>query len=145
MKIDTITLSAIVYSTESREKVSMALSNLIPFEFEIMVSKARGHYGNPLEFLEVEIKKKREIKEFWNHFIESLGSEREILAEMLDEILDEEGVMRIRVEKQSAYLGKVRLAFGGDAIVIKVKIVTYPAKREKMMEFGRKLVVEGYD
>jgi len=30
---------------------------LFPFEFEIAVSKAKGHYGNPMEYLEVELTK----------------------------------------------------------------------------------------
>ncbi|MBE8539789.1 RNA-binding domain-containing protein [Geoglobus acetivorans] len=145
MKIDNIVLSAIVYSTEDPDKVSQALSNLIPFEFEILVSKATGHFGNPLEFLEVELKRKREIKEFWNNLVDRLGDQREVLVEFIEDVVDEEGVFHIRLNKQSAYLGNVELDFGGDSILVRAKLVTFPARREKIIDFARKIISEGYD
>ncbi|WP_457590849.1 RNA-binding domain-containing protein [Geoglobus sp.] len=145
MKIENITVSAIVYSTEDPEKVAQAISTLFPFEFEILASSATGHYGNPMKFLEVELKKKREIREFWNSLIEKLGDQREVLLEFVEDIVDEDGVLHIRVDKQAAYLGNVELSFGGDSIVIRAKLVTFPAKREKIIEFAEKILREGYD
>ncbi|MCD6493638.1 MAG: exosome subunit [Archaeoglobaceae archaeon] len=133
-KIEHITVSAVVYSTEDREKVGEAIATLFPFEFEILRSKAKGHYGNPLEFLEVEIKKKREIKEFWENLVNLLKDQKEIILNTLEDRLDEQNVLHLRIDKQKAYLGKVELIDGGDAIVVKVKVVTYPAKREKVIE-----------
>jgi len=43
------------------------------------------------------------------------------------------------VDKQKAYLGEVELASGGDAIAVKLKLVTFPSKREKIVEFAREL------
>ncbi len=145
MKIDGIVISAICYSTEDPEKVAKAIEVLIPFEFDINVSKARGHYGNPIEFFEVELRKKREIREFWNHLILNLKDEKEILLEFLDDLIDEEGVLHIRIDKQSAYLGKIELSTGSDSIMVRVKLVTYPFKREKILEFAKKIIAEGYD
>lgn len=145
MKIENITVSAIVYSTEDPEKVAQALSTLFPFEFEILASNATGHYGNPMKFLEVELKKKKEIREFWNHLIEKLGEQKDVLLEFVEDIVDDDGVLHIRVDKQSAYLGDVELSFGGDSIVIRAKLVTFPAKREKILQFAEKILKEGYD
>ena len=145
MKIDGIVVSAICYSTENPEKVARAIETLVPFEFEFEMSKATGHYGNPIEFFEVELRKKREIREFWNHFISALGEEKEILLEFLDELIDEDGVLHLRIDKQSSYLGKVEMSTGGDSVMVRVKLVTYPFKREKILEFARKIIVEGYD
>lgn len=145
MKIDSIIVSAIVYSTEDPEKVGEAIATLFPFEFEIQVSRAKGHYGNPIMFLEVELKKKREIKEFWNHFLNLLGDQRNVLIEFVEDLIDENGVLHIRIDKQQAYLGKCELAFGGDCIAIRVKLVAFPSKREKLIEFAKKILSEGYD
>ncbi len=145
MKIDGIIISAICYSTEDPEKVARAIETLIPFEFEIKASNATGHYGNPIKFLEVELRKKREIKTFWNHLMEKLNEEREILLEFIEELVDEDGVLYIRIDKQSAYLGKVELAGTSDSIMVRIKLVTYPFRREKILEFARKIVAEGYD
>ncbi|RLI79533.1 exosome subunit [Archaeoglobales archaeon] len=134
VKMERITVSAVVHSTENREKVGEAIATLFPFEFEIFTSKAKGHYGNPLEFLEVEIKKKKEIKEFWDNLMNLLGNQREMILNTVEEKLDEQNVLHLRIDKQKAYLGDVELIEGGDAIVVKAKIVTYPAKREKVIE-----------
>jgi RNA binding exosome subunit len=137
-KIEWIKVSAVVHSTESREKVSHAIATLFPFEFEIQVSKASGHYGNPLEFLEVELKNSAEIKSFWKNFVELLAANREILLNTLEERLDAQNVLHIRLDKQKAYLGQIELS-NVDPIAVKVKLVVYPAKREKALEFAREI------
>jgi len=144
MKIERIVVSAVVYTTEDREKVGEAMATLFPFEFEIAVTHAKGHYGNPLQYLEVELTKKKEIKEFWNNLMNLLGDQRKILLNILDEKIDDQGVLHIRVDKQKAYLGEVELTEGGDAIVVKAKIVTYPAKREKIIEAAKEFIEKGY-
>ena len=131
--------------SEDKEKVGEAMATLFPFEFVITVSEAKGHYGNPLLYLEVEMTKKREIKEFWNHLMELLGEQRKFLVNLLEEKVDDQGVLHIRIDKQKAYLGEVELTEGGDAIVVKAKIVTYPAKRDKIIEVAKRLVEKGYE
>ncbi len=137
-KIEWIKVSAVVHSTESREKVSQAIANLFPFEFEIQVSRASGHYGNPLEFLEVELKNGSEIKSFWKNFVKLIEDQKDILLNTLDERLDAQNILHIRLDKQKAYLGKIELS-SVDPIAVKVKLVVYPAKREKALEFAREL------
>ncbi len=144
IKIERINVSAIVHSTESQDKVAEAMSILFPFEFEILVSKAKGHYGNEMAFLEVELKRKEEISKFWNYLIELLGEQKYQILEMLDNLLDDSGVLHLRIDKQKAYLKSVYLASGGDTIVLKAKIVTYPLKKEKLKEAVKKLIEDGY-
>mgnify|MGYP003886181531 CR=1 FL=1 len=60
--------------------------------------------------------------------------QREMILNTVEEKLDEQNVLHLRIDKQKAYLGDVELIEGGDAIVVKAKIVTYPAKREKVIE-----------
>jgi len=145
VKIERIVVSAVVYSTENREKVATAMATLFPFEFEIVSVPAKGHFGNPIEYLEVEITRKRDIKEFWNNLMEILGDQRRYLVNTLEERIDDQGQLFIRFDKQKAYLGEVVLTESGDAVVVKAKLVTYPSKREKIVEFARKIVEEGYE
>lgn len=139
MKIEWIRVSAVVHSTEDREKVGEAIATLFPFEFEIYVNKARGHYGNPIEYLEVELTKKKEIDGFWKNLMKSLGDQRKELVENIDERINGQNVLHIRINKQRAYFGEIKLSEGGDSIVIKAKIVTYPAKRDKVIEAAKTL------
>jgi hypothetical protein len=144
MKIDAVSFFATVHSTEDPEKVAEAIATLIPFEFEIQSTRAEGHFGNPLIFLEVHIRKKKEIKEFWNSFIERIGEQKNILLEELEQRIDEDGFFYIRIDKQQAYLGELKLISGGDGIVLKVKITTYPLKRDKVLEAAKELILNGY-
>ncbi len=134
-KIEWIKVSAVVHSTEDREKVGYAIATLFPFEFEIMRSKAKGHYGNPLEYLEVEVKSRRKIREFWENLLLLLKEQSDEVVETLEDRLDRQNVLHLRIDKQKAYLGEVVLNGGeGDAIVVKIKVVTYPSKRDRAIE-----------
>ncbi|WP_456327309.1 RNA-binding domain-containing protein [Archaeoglobus sp.] len=144
MKIERIVVSAVVYSTEDREKVAMAMATLFPFEFEIVRTPAKGHFGNPIEYLEVEITKKKQIKEFWNNLIKLLGDQRNYIINTLEERIDDQGQLFIRFDKQKAYLGEIEVTEKGDAVVVKAKLVTYPAKREKIVEFAKEILEKGY-
>lgn len=137
-KIEWIKVSAVVHSTESREKVSQAIANLFPFDFEIKVSKALGHYGNPIEYLEIELNKNHLIKEFWKNLLNLLGDKKEILINTLNERLDMQNILHIRLDKQKAYLREIEFS-SADPVAIKVKLVVYPAKREKVLEFAREI------
>ncbi len=137
-KIEWIKVSAVVHSTESREKVSQAIANIFPFDFEIQISEARGHFGNPMEYLEVEIKKSSEIKAFWKNLMNILKNEIETLLETLDDRVDGQNVLHIRIDKQKAFLGDFKLS-NVDPIAIKVKLVVYPARREKAIELAKEL------
>ena len=143
MKIERVNIYATVHSTEDPEKVAEAIATLIPFEFEIQVSKAEGHFGNPLQFLEVEIKKQKEIKEFLDFFIKRIEKrQKEDILRELDLRVDENGMLHLRVDKQLAYLGKISLISHGDGIVVRIKITTYPLRKEKVMEAARSLIEE---
>ncbi len=142
MKIERVNVNAVVYSTEDMEKVGEAIATLFPFEFEIEVTDATGHYGNPLKFLEVKLTKKREVREFLKYILSSLSEEdTRYLLETLEDRVDEEGVLHLRIDKQRAYLGELQIVERGDAIVVRIKIVTYPARREKIIEAARNLII----
>lgn len=137
-KIEWIKVSAVVHSTESREKVSQAIANIFPFDFEIQVSPVKGHFGNPMEYLEVEITKSSEIKAFWKNLIQLLKDELENLLSTLEERIDSQNILHIRIDKQKAFLGEFKLS-NIDPIAIKAKLVVYPAKKEKAVEFAREI------
>lgn len=137
-KIEWIKVSAVVHSTESREKVSQAIANLFPFDFEIQVTLAKGHFGNPIEYLEVEIRKSSEINAFWKNLLHLLRDELETLLSTLEERIDAQNVLHIRIDKQKAFLGNFHLS-NVDPIAIKAKLVVYPARKEKAVEFAREI------
>ncbi|AGK62051.1 putative exosome subunit [Archaeoglobus sulfaticallidus PM70-1] len=142
-RIERIGFYATVHSTEDHEKVAYAISNLIPFEFEIQASDAEGHFGNPMMFLEVEIKNKRKIKELWNYIMDRLGDQKEYLLDELDLRIDDDGTLYMRFDKQAAFLDEVKLIPRGDGIIMKTKLTTFPLKRDKVIDFAKELIIHG--
>ncbi len=142
-KIERIVVSAVVHSTEDMEKVGEAIAELIPFEFEIEVSKAKGHFGNEMYFLEVEIKDKKKIKEFLKYILNRLKESEELksLKRTLEDRIDPNNILHLRFDKQKAYLGEIRLT-SNDPIAVKVKIVTYPSKKEYAVKVVRNIIEE---
>ncbi len=142
-RIDRVTVSAVVHSTEDMEKVGEAIAELFPFEFEIEVSRAKGHYGNELKFLEVEVKDRKKIREFLNHVFSKLkeGGELEQLKKSLEDRIDAGNVLHIRLDKQKAYLGELVLG-SEDPIAVKIKIVTYPSRKEMALDAVRDIIEE---
>lgn len=134
MNVERITASAVVYSTESTEKVLQAFKNLFPFEPQIEVMNAQGHYGNPMQLLKSEVTKKREIKELWSFLMNKLGGQKNTLLNTIEEKLDENNVFHFRISKQKAFKGSIEITEGGDNIKLKAKIISYPAKREKALK-----------
>lgn len=134
MNVERITASAVVYSTESEEKVLQAFKNLFPFEPQVEVMNVQGHYGNPMQLLKSEVTKKRDVKELWGFLMNKLGEQKNALLNTIEEKLDENNVFHIRISKQQAYQGFIEITEGGDNIKLKAKIVSYPAKREKVLK-----------
>ncbi len=130
-RIDRVNVSAVVHSTEDMEKVGEAMAELFPFEFEIEVSRAKGHYGNELTFLEVELKDRKKIREFLRYIFERLkdSGELDYLKETLEDRIDAGNVLHLRFDKQRAYLGELILG-SSDPIAVKIKITTFPSKKE---------------
>ena len=125
--IDSITLRCISHATEDLEKVKDALE-FISGRRDFEEIRTKGYHGNEIIILQVEIRKQSEIVEFWRHLAD-MGVVDEILP-ILGEIVDDDGVLHLRFDKQEAYLGRVAIATGGDTIALRMKILSYPRSRD---------------
>lgn len=53
-----------------------------------------------------------------------------LIGENINSLMDDDGEIHIRFDKQEAYMERVALTSGGDAITLKIKVVSYPKRRE---------------
>lgn len=101
------------HATEDLEKVLTAARNTLPVESAGTVvfkkTDLTGHHGNPITLFEAKLKNKKAAEAF----LEKLSSRLEIMdKEVLSNEIErhlEKGNLYIRLNKQSAYLGKVKL------------------------------------
>ncbi len=112
------------HATEDVNKVIEAVQNVLPSGHaeDIVFNKRnlRGHYGNPITFFEAKIKNKEAIRAL----VENLSS---YLSEVDKETLRreihlhvEKGSLYIRLDKQAAFRGKLRLCTS-DPLHIRVR------------------------
>lgn len=60
-----------------------------------------------------------------------------------DRHLDDEGNFYLRIDKQKAYEGKIRISNEGDVVHLKLKMAAYPFSREKARENLEELISTG--
>lgn len=126
---------AFCHSTEDLEKVKRAMTNALG-DAELKVTSTEGHHGNPILLLEATVTDKDDIAEFFSR----LGPDgRDTILETLGSRLDDSCNLFVRLDKQAAFRGDMRLASGDDVISIRIHVNAFPARseiaREIIMQF----------
>ncbi len=126
---------ALCHATEALDRVKQAVLNTVG-EVELETKRTAGHHGNKIVVVEAHTSDARAMK----HLFESLPeNDRELLTDTLSQRLDESCNLFLRVDKQSAYDGRIVLARSDDVIAVRLKVNAYPARKtiaaEKTAEF----------
>lgn len=130
---------AFVAATEDEQRVREALSIFVPLD-GISATSVEGHYGNEIKILEVTLKK-RDAGAFFQMLREQLPKEDlSRLRRETPERLDEQNHLHLRLDKQAAYKGMVRLTDSKDAISVSAMVETYPARREEALRIISELL-----
>ncbi|MCJ7444521.1 MAG: hypothetical protein MUO26_08330 [Methanotrichaceae archaeon] len=137
--INRISLKAFAAATEDERRVSAALSIFVPSD-SIFGTLAKGYFGNEIKILESKIKKKESLI-FFRVLMERLPKEERLrLHSEIPSRVDENCNFHMRLDKQAAYKGHVRLTDSKDALDISVHIASYPSRREEAMRIIGELV-----
>ncbi len=137
--IHNIIFRAIARATESEDRVKTALSLFI-FDNEIETIVTEGHFGNRITIMNARLKGKD-----CDRFIDVVksGLSEPDLARLRNELndrVDDECVLHIRFDKQTAYTGAVKLASSeADTIMVEIKLRAYPARRDNAIAIAEKI------
>jgi RNA-binding protein len=122
---------AFIHATEDEAKVVQALKFASGAnEDEITREMTEGYHGNPIVVLEVFIKEKRRSRDFFTRLDEWSIKE---LVDSLGKRMDDDCNLYLRLDKQEAFLGNLRLTSSDDAIAVRAKVESYPKKLETAM------------
>ncbi|MCL1984473.1 MAG: exosome protein [Methanomassiliicoccaceae archaeon] len=114
------------YATEDQEKLHDLMTRISGTgDFNAEISD--GHHGNQMVILSAELKNDRECRELFGRLGKDVLS---YLLSDLDNRVDDDCVLYLRVDKQAAVLERYEVAHHGDVISITSKIVSHPAKKE---------------
>lgn len=119
--IKSVEIRTIVHATEDEDKVRRALSTITSKKFKKI--NARGHYGQRIDILFCKLKGE-EAQEVFKKIARNIGLEN-----MLKFL--EPPTIRIKIDKQSAYEGKIELSDEADFISV---CVTFSTKNRDKIE-----------
>jgi hypothetical protein len=119
-----ISLRTYVHATEEQEKVLNAIRNLFPRELREKLSfkknRLKGHFGNPIVSVEAKIIERELIEGFLKSLVKRLSKEdKKLLSDRIN-LHVHSGSLYIRLDKQAAYLGEIKLR-EADPIRVRVK------------------------
>ncbi len=138
--VHSINISVFVHATEDEEKVLNTLKIFLPDDAKVQKEHATGHYRNPIGILTVKIEKHRDIIKFLDLIKRNLPkNDINKLLNDLESYVNDEEILFIRFDKQEAIKNLFRLG-KDDPILVRVKIATYPARKEKALEVIRGLL-----
>ena len=128
------------HATEDLPKVIDAVHRVLPADHidDIAFRKKtlRGHYGNPITLFDTRIKKKKVVDALVDHLFSSLNEQdKEGLLREIDQHV-EEGSLYIRLDKQAAFQGEMKL---GSADPIRVRIRFRKRRIEDIVKICREL------
>ncbi|MBM5805566.1 MAG: hypothetical protein FJZ49_05870 [Candidatus Verstraetearchaeota archaeon] len=123
-----ISLSTIAHATEDLSKVNSAVLNLVPESVrsacQINAADAKGHHGNPITVLTLEVLDKDRAKEIVGYIVRLLPvGDRIRIRDQIDLYYDGRSTLFLRVDKQTSLLRAPRLSFSDDVIRIKIRLM----------------------
>jgi RNA binding exosome subunit len=125
---------ALSHATERLDRVEQAMRTVVG-DIDIQRTHTTGHHGNEIVVLEARSMDAAAIEDLFRRLPQDDLAE---LRRTSDARIDPSCVFHMRVDKQEAYAGDVRLAETDDAIALRLKVRSYPAKEE----VAKRLVAE---
>ncbi|MFW6321806.1 MAG: RNA-binding protein [Halohasta sp.] len=132
-----IDLRTFCYATEDEKRVEAALRALLPEEFDLDRMENTGHHGDRIVVLSARVENADEMRHVLDRLAELDNIDR-VLAE-LDERVDDNCSLFLRLDKQAAFRDEIRL---GDGITLRAKVEAYPAKHEAAVKNAREALAK---
>jgi len=124
---------------ENYDKIKETLISFFPFSLEeekikIEQHTAEGFRDREIRTYEICIEKKRHLNLFFEHLINKIGSQKEILLKQKESRLDEDQKFYIRFDKNKLIeKGEYKLTDSGNCFHLTLSIASFPAKMETAM------------
>ena len=127
-----VDLRAFSYATEDVKRVEQALRSLLPEDVELDRVENAGHHGDRIVVLSARVERADEMRHVLDRLAELEDLDR--VLDELDERVDDNCALFLRLDKQAAFRDEVRL---GPGLTVRTKVEAYPAKKEKAVANAR--------
>jgi RNA binding exosome subunit len=130
-----------VRATEVPDRVLTAITNIFPktLQEELVTTwtKVEAHSGIPMSIVTIVLEKTKACFSAFDSIIDNLPKpDRKTLSRTIEARLDDQCVFYLRLEKQEAFLERLKLAIGPDVISLQIHLQQYPrCKQDDVVEF----------
>lgn len=129
------------HATEDVSRVREALEHILPADTPIESEETVGYFDNPITILTARIDKKKAAVNYMEFLRTKMDpADLKELVKELPERVSEDCDFFLKLSKQDAYLGDVRLMYAEDAIAVRMRIAAYPAKQDSALKTVRELL-----
>ena len=123
-------LRAFAHETEDPARVKTALRTAAQDDAaKIEETHVEGSHGNKIILLDGEVKNAPAAKRLFEALLRDDAEGFAHIARTMRERIDENLNFHFRLDKQEAYLGRLRIAQGDDAITVRGKLRSFESKR----------------
>jgi hypothetical protein len=127
-----VDLRTFCYATEDEKRVEAALRTFLPEEYEIERVTNTGFHGDRIVVLSARVENADDVRHVLSKVAELPDIER--VLDELDDRVDDNCSLFLRLDKQAAFGGEARL---GQGLTLRAKVEAYPAKHEAAVENAR--------
>ena len=127
-----VDLRTFAYATEDEKRVTQAIRHFLPEDTEVERVENVGHHGDRIVILSARI----ETADGMRHVLRRIAALEELdrVLDELDDRVDDNCALFLRLDKQAAFRGDVRL---GPGITFRSKVEAYPARKAAAVENAR--------
>ena len=134
-----VKVKGVCYATEDEELIHDVMLDLIGTDddecFDVDISE--GLHGNPITVIDAELTHSKEFERLFRNI--GQGPLEDVLAH-IDERVDDDCVLYMRLDKQKAVKGSYEISHSGDVISVTAKIVAHPAKKDIAVENAKEYI-----
>lgn len=130
-----VDLRAFCYATEDVERVEEALRLFLPEDVDLQRAETEGHHGDRILVVSTRVENADDVR----HVLRRLADldDLETVLDELDQRVDENCSLFVRLDKQAAYDRRVEL---GEGISLRAKVEAYPAEKAAAVENVRQVL-----
>ena len=142
--VSSIYMETHCHATENMEKVKIAMSNLIPValrnKIKFLYERLEGYYGNPIIIIRLKIDDGQIASEILKYIAGLMSDEdKEKIERTLHLRFNNSGNFYMRVDKQYAFKGIIKIADHDDIIKLKIHLRTRKRKISEIREILKNL------
>ncbi len=137
-----LNVQASVHATEDFDRVKTAIENLFPQAIQSLLkfktTSLRGHYHNPILRIEIQLTHPDQIVQTLTSIGQKLTMQDRVqIDRTFASRIDQKGQLFLRIDKQEAYQGRIRIINRGDSIRIVIRFAGRKPSLKELKNYSR--------